>query len=99
MSEEEAFILCMRQEDTKWENITEGSTLTNCTECDKPMWISPASVEVMLERNAKPLCIWCATNKPPPRGVKPPSVGQLKEIIRELKKELKIEDPTDRFEK
>jgi hypothetical protein len=101
MSEEkeETFILCIRKEDTKWATVTEGSTLTNCVECDEPVWISPASVKVMLERECTPLCIHCAVDKPTPRGIKPPSAGQLKEIIRELKKELGNENPTDRFKK
>lgn len=96
MSEKYSFILCLRKEDTKWATVTEGSTLTNCTECDEQVWISPASVQVMLEFDAKPLCLYCAASKPG-RGIHPPSTEQLKEIIKELKKELKIEDPTDRL--
>src|SRR5437899_540037 len=99
--EEEAFILCMRKSDTtRLTIVSEGSTLTNCCECDEPVWISPASVQVMLERNCKPLCMWCAADKPPAKEVKPPSAEQLKEIIKELQKEVeswKHEDPTDRF--
>src|SRR2546425_1219693 len=52
--EEEIYILCVRKEDSEWTTISEGSTLTNCCECDQPVWISPASTQVMLENNA-----WC----------------------------------------
>jgi hypothetical protein len=93
------YIICIRKSDTKWATVTKGSTLTNCCECDEPVWISPASVEVMLERSAKPLCIYCMENRPPPESIHPPSGEQLKEIIRELQKELKSENPTDRFKK
>lgn len=96
MSKERNYILCIRKEDTKWTTVSEGSTLTNCCECDEQVWISPASVQVMLEHDVKPLCMWCAAGKPA-RGINPPSAEQLKEIINELKKELKIEDPTDRL--
>jgi hypothetical protein len=97
MSEEDTFILCIRKEDSKWAIVTEGSTLTNCCECDEPVWISPASVTVMLERECKPLCIHCAVDKPKPKGIKAPSTEQLKEIIKELKKDLENENPTNRF--
>jgi hypothetical protein len=93
-----SYIICIRKTDTKWATITEGSTLTNCCECDEPVWISPASVQVMLESDVKPLCIYCMEGKPPPAEINPPSAEQLKEIIRELKKELD-ENPTNRFKK
>ena len=97
--QEETFILCMRKEDTKVENIAEGSTLTNCGECDEPVWISPASVTVMLEKECTPLCIHCAVDKPTEKGItpQPPSAEQLKEILKEMMKILKNENPTDRF--
>lgn len=96
-----SYIICFRQEDSNSSGviIVEGSTLTNCCECDKPVWISPASVGVMLEGNATPLCLYCASDMPPDKGINPPNAEQLKEVIRELKKELKIENPTDRFKK
>jgi len=96
---EPRYILCIRKEDTKWSSIAEGSTLTNCIDCDQQVWISPASVEVMLERDAKPLCLYCALDKKPDRSVLPPSMKQLQEIIKELKKELGIENPTNRIKK
>jgi hypothetical protein len=94
---ESTYILCIRKADSKWSIVAEGSTLTNCIDCDQQVWISPASVDVMLERQCKPLCLYCALEKKPDRAILPPSTGQLKEIIKELKKELEIENPTNRF--
>lgn len=92
------YIICLRRSDTKWATITENSSLSNCAECDEPVWISPASIKIMLDRDLKPLCIYCAAEcGDEDKTIKPPSVEQVKEIIRELKKEAGNENPTDRF--
>jgi hypothetical protein len=95
-TEEDLFILCMRKDDTELSNVVEGSSLTDCFKCDHQVWISKASVQVMLEHDAKPLCGECAV-KMPARGVNPPSAEQLKEILIAMKNILKNEDTTDRF--
>lgn len=88
IEEHENYIICVRQEDAKTENIADGSKTTNCCECDKPLWISPASIAMMLDHNAKPVCLQCAAaSGSPPRDIKPPTAEQLKEVMKKLKNE------------
>ena len=63
MNEEPDCLICKRA--TRAPGIP-GSTLTNCTECDAAVWVSPASFPLIAQHNLIVLCMVCAAVKPPP---------------------------------
>jgi len=68
--------------------VVEGSTITNCVRCDKRVWIAPSGLQIMAEHKVEPLCFTCAKEMTPDEvNIHPPSKAQMKEIIKELKRD------------
>lgn len=67
----------------------EGSTITNCVECDDRLWIAPAS-DSLAGYDLKPLCFKCASKMAAddnePIEVVPPTPEQMKELKQELER-------------
>lgn len=67
----------------------EGSTITNCVECDDRLWIAPAS-DSLAAKDLKPLCFKCAAAKArednEPIEVCPPTPEQMQELKKELER-------------
>jgi hypothetical protein len=67
----------------------QGSTITNCVECDDRLWIAPAS-DSLAGYDLKPLCFGCAAKKAKeddePTVIEPPTPEQIRELKQELER-------------
>lgn len=92
MSEEKTVIVCVRTKDA--EDHISNATITNCSECDEPVWLSPASQEIVVDHNGVIICTQC---------IKFDKDAKLMELtegqIQELKQHFKDENTTDRLRK
>jgi hypothetical protein len=88
----ESIMVCIRVADAKPENVAANSCISNCTECDAPIWMSKASQDQMVEQEGRPICIPCF--KPPPDSE---FVPPTKEVMKEIIEHITNEKPTDRF--
>jgi hypothetical protein len=99
MSEEpeQTVMVCMRISDAKDGQVQKDSFQTNCTECDAPIWMTPASHDQLVDVNAVAICTRCFV---PPEGatLNPPTREVMKEILEHmLKAKKQDENTTDRF--
>lgn len=95
MSDEDStYIICLRQ--TFEGTIVRDSLTSNCCECDSPIWITPATMKIMVDEDAKLICFQCveARKKKEEIEVQPPTQEQIKEAIKELTNE---NNPTKRI--
>lgn len=89
LEEEEEFIMVTAP--VAWGPASaEGSGVTECSKCGCTVWISPASMDLAIEKKAKIQCIPCVTAEIDPEDtihVYPPSPEQAREIREALKKD------------
>ena len=81
-SEEQAIILTILAEPGVIPFITD-SILGKCSICKKSIWLSPSSIKIILERNAKACCVICGTLLMDSNSkMGEPTVEQTQEILK-----------------
>jgi hypothetical protein len=76
-------MVCVRVADALEGNTAVSSVITNCSECDEPIWLSKASQDQMVEVGARLICMRCW--KPAEDSkLMPPSKGVIEELIKHL---------------
>jgi hypothetical protein len=61
MAEDDSYLMCMRVADLTV--AVPGSTKKRCSACARPVWVSPASLDLSRKRHIPLLCIPCAEER------------------------------------
>jgi hypothetical protein len=92
---ENVCMVCVRVSEALEGNVAVSAVITNCSECDEPIWLSKASQDQMVEVGAKLICMQCFKPTEDAR-LMPPSRGVIEELIKHLTKQ-QHEKPTSRI--